>query len=66
MGRRAGGLGTDDQEYVRIDRFGGTRPHVTRRWRQQPVFWVRIQQTQMMGILFWLFYQRLKNGASGT
>lgn len=34
-------------------------------WRQQPVFWVRIQQTPLMGALFLLFYQRLKHGPQG-
>ncbi|KAG9121915.1 hypothetical protein FRC07_001937, partial [Ceratobasidium sp. 392] len=34
-------------------------------WRQQAVFWVRLQQLPFLGVLFLLFYQRLKNGPSG-
>lgn len=34
-------------------------------WRQQPVFWVRIQQSPLMGALFLLFFQRLKKGPMG-
>ncbi|QRW07787.1 ABC transporter [Ceratobasidium sp. AG-Ba] len=34
-------------------------------WRQQAVFWVRLQQLPFLGVLFLLFYQRLKHGPSG-
>ncbi|CAE6514119.1 unnamed protein product [Rhizoctonia solani] len=34
-------------------------------WRQQAVFWVRLQQLPFLGVLFLLFYQRLKHGSSG-
>jgi len=30
------------------------------------VFWVRIQQTPLMGALFLLFYQRLDKGPQGA
>ncbi|KAB5589912.1 hypothetical protein CTheo_6655 [Ceratobasidium theobromae] len=34
-------------------------------WRQQAVFWIRLQQLPFLGVLFLLFYQRLKHGPSG-
>ncbi|CAE6467875.1 unnamed protein product [Rhizoctonia solani] len=34
-------------------------------WRQQAVFWVRLQQLPFLGVLFLLFYQRLKHGPTG-
>ncbi|KAG8839536.1 hypothetical protein FRC18_010315 [Serendipita sp. 400] len=34
-------------------------------WRQQPVFWVRVQQTPLMGALYLLYYQRLSRGPTG-
>lgn len=34
-------------------------------WRQQPVFWVRIQQSPLMGALYLLYFQRLSKGPTG-
>ncbi|KAF8305817.1 hypothetical protein DL93DRAFT_2232864 [Clavulina sp. PMI_390] len=35
-------------------------------WRQQPVFWLRLQQAPFLGIMFLLFYERLGHSAASA
>ncbi|KAF8310725.1 P-loop containing nucleoside triphosphate hydrolase protein [Clavulina sp. PMI_390] len=46
--------------YVVVERM------VKNLWRQQPVFWLRLQQAPLLGVMFLLFFERLGHSAESA